>query len=99
MEQQITWAQLDPYGQVIATPYTGDIEGLKQFARKDVADLAQFAREDSYRYYDHPTGRVVECTLVTMTLPWGRYRYIPNDAPTLAAANVRRRRRRQPWPR
>jgi hypothetical protein len=83
MEERITWAQLDPYGQIVGTPYTGDVEGLQKFARKDVADLAQFSRDDWFRYYHHLTGRAVYCTVVTMTLPWGSYRFIPVEATRL----------------
>jgi hypothetical protein len=99
MEDQVTWAKLDPFGQVTGKPFVGDVDGLVKFARKGVADLATFTQKDDFRYYDHPTGRVITCTVVTMTLPWGEYRFIPEDAPDLAATNVRRRRRRQPWPR
>lgn len=94
--EPITWAQLDPYGQVIGTPYTGDVDGLQKFARRDVSDVAKFSREDWFRYYDHPTGRSVYCTMVTMTLPWGLYRYIPVDATSIPKARRRwgsRRRR------
>jgi hypothetical protein len=94
--ESITWAQLDPYGQVIGTPFTGDVEGLEKFARQEVSDLAKFSREDYFRYYDHPTGRSVYCTVITMTLPWGRYRYIPIDATRMPASRRRlgaRRRR------
>jgi hypothetical protein len=98
VSERITWAQLDPYGQITGTPFTGDLEGLQKFARQDVADLAAFSRDDSFHYYHHPTGRIIECTLVTMTLPWGRYRFIPIDAANLPP--VRRRwGRRHSWPR
>lgn len=98
MAEQVTWAQLDPYGQVTGTPYTGDVEGLERFARKDVADLAKFSREDTYPYYHHPTGRVVQCTMVAMDLPWGRYRFIPAEATTMPPLS-RRWIRQKPWPR
>lgn len=78
--KEITWAQLDPFGQVTGTPYTGDVDGLQEFAGTSVDDLAKFSREDSFAYYDHPTGRTIHCTMVTMNLPWGRYRFIPVDA-------------------
>jgi hypothetical protein len=96
MDESITWAQLDPYGQVIGTPYTGDVPGLHKHASKAATDIAAFARNDAFRFYHHPTGRVVDCTVVTMTLPWGTYRFIPVDATKMPPA--RRRRRRQPWP-
>ena len=98
--ERITWAQLDPYGQVMGTPFTGDVDGLQKFAQKDVGDLAVFSRDDLFRYYDHPTGRTVYCTVITMTLPWGRYRYIPVEATRMPPARRRfgtRPRRR--WPR
>ena len=98
MAERITWAQLDPYGQVTGTPYVGDVEGLQSFARKGVSDLAEFSREDSFSYYHHATGRVVECTVVTMNLPWGRYRFIPADATKLPHLK-RRWGHHQPWPR
>jgi hypothetical protein len=93
--EPITWAQLDPYGQVIGTPFTGDVDALVKFARQDVADLAKFARDDYFRYYDHPTGRSIYCTMITMTLPWGRYRYIPVDATRMPTPRRRIGRRRR----
>lgn len=98
MTKPIKWARLDPYGQVAGTPYTGDVEGLHEFARKDVADIAEFSRDDWYGYYHHPTGRVIRCTLVTMTLPWGTYRFIPEEA-TKFGPKKHRWGKRQPWPR
>lgn len=93
MEERITWAQLDPYGQVIGTPYTGDVEGLEKFAQKDVADLVQFSRDDWFRFYHHPTGNVVYCTVVTMKLPWGNYRFIPIEATRMPRMKRRRSRK------
>jgi hypothetical protein len=97
MTKPQVWARLDPYGQVAAVKaFTGDVEDLKVFARKGVEDVARFSREDFWKYYHHPTGRVIHCTLVTMDLPWGSYRYIPVEATQFGRKGRRWRRRR--WP-
>jgi hypothetical protein len=76
--ERIEWAQLDVYGQVIGTPYTGDVEGLRTYISNGVQDLATFTRKDDEELY--LKGRTIRCTMLTMTVPWGRYRFIPADA-------------------
>ena len=98
MTESIKWAQLDPFGQATGTPYTGDVAGLETFARKGVSDIAEFSRNDFFNFYNHPTGRVIQCTLVTMTLPWGIYRFIPHTA-TKFGPKKHRWGKRHPWPR
>jgi hypothetical protein len=75
-DKTIEWVRLDVWGSPTGETYRGSVEALMVHLRHGLEDVAGYPEVHDSEIYVHPLGRVV-CTVVTVTTPWGSYRWIP----------------------
>jgi hypothetical protein len=72
----IDWVEIDGWGQVVGAFHGTHEELCSHYSTKSHPDGKISTDWDTTIYLRHPVSRV-RSTVVTMTAPWGRYRYIP----------------------
>jgi hypothetical protein len=84
-DEVIEWKKLD-YVAAFNGDFRGTIKELKAsvlgggFLGRPLLDAAKFTVEHHRQIYLCDPQELVECTLITMTTPWGLDRYIPKLA-------------------